>query len=197
MVAHKHFVDSKQAREFLVSRIVEESHRQHDALSDAQVKMLYFVDASPMSPDLSQVADRFADTATAQGYEAKIRRLSKQAYRYDRRNFPQDIPRWKEAIAILKWHDPDLTSMIELPRSLADVACLILTALLTIILGVCLVATTAWIEDRLPHQTRDRLVAASIALFVAGAGILKYTPLGKTLRERLGNFADRLIDRFH
>ena len=200
MAAPKYFADSTQAGQFLASRIIEEAHRRQDDLSDVEMKMLRFSDASLASPDSGQIEDQLQDEVGFEPYVAKIRRLSKLAYRYDRRNSPQDIARWKEAIAILKWHDPDLASMVEVPRSIGDFVWLILAALFTVIVGLCLVlcleSAKAWLDNNIPHETRDNFLAVSIALFVVGAYVLKYTQLGKTLRKRLGNLADRVMDRF-
>ena len=200
MAAPKYFADSTQARQFLASRIIEEAHRRHDELSAVEMKMLRLSDASSGLPEGDQSEHQSQEGVGFESYVAKIRRLSTQAYRYDRRNSPQDLARWKEAIAILKWHDPELASMVEVPRSNWDFVWLILAALFTVIVGLCLVlcleSAKAWLDNNIPHETRDNFLAVSIAIFVVGAYVLKYTQLGKTLRERLGNLADRLIDRF-
>jgi hypothetical protein len=196
MATHKYFADFIQARQFLVSRIIEEARRQHEDLSDFEMKMLRTSDASSPLPDLEPIAVQCEDEAAIERYVEKIRRLSKLAYRSDRRNSPQDIARWKEAIAILKWHDPNLASMVELPRPIGDLVWLIVTALFTIIAGLCLVLAKAWLEETLPHETRDNFLAISIALFVVGACVLKYTQLGKTMRDWFETVADRVIDRF-
>jgi hypothetical protein len=112
MPAHEHFADSMQAKGFLVSRIVEEAHRQNQPLSDLEEKMLYFSETCPTLSNTMEIAERFEEEIDSGKYEDRICRLAKSAYRHDSQESPENTRLWKEAIRVLKEEDHYILVML-------------------------------------------------------------------------------------
>ena len=53
------FATPRDAKEFLVSRIVTEAQREGIALSEIERKMLYFSETASTLPDIADVSDAF------------------------------------------------------------------------------------------------------------------------------------------
>ena len=66
------FHSAREAKEFLISKIVEEAIREGTVLSEIERKMLYFSETDWTLPDISAVSDEF-DRGYDQGeFESKI-----------------------------------------------------------------------------------------------------------------------------
>lgn len=85
------FVDSMQAKEFLVARIAEEAQREHITLSELERRMLFFPEISPTLPDMMEIAEKFEAEYNDAEYEEKIRGLSKKAFERDRKEWPENV----------------------------------------------------------------------------------------------------------
>jgi hypothetical protein len=55
----KAFHSGREAKEFLISRIVEEAQRENIPLSEIERKMLYFTESGWTLPDIMKVNDDF------------------------------------------------------------------------------------------------------------------------------------------
>jgi len=51
--------DAREAKEFLISRIVAEAQRENAPLSETERKMLYFTESGWTLPDIMQVNEQF------------------------------------------------------------------------------------------------------------------------------------------
>ncbi len=73
------FVTARDAKEFLVSRIVSEAQRESVSLSEIERKMMYFSETAWTLPDMDEV-NRAFDRDYDQGeYEQKITKLARAA----------------------------------------------------------------------------------------------------------------------
>jgi hypothetical protein len=112
------FATPRDAKEFLVGRIVAEAQRQGVSLSDVERKMLYFSQTDWTLPDMEEVNEAF-DREYDQGkYEQKIARLVRKiraAFRTDR----EDRDAWKNAVRSLG--DEDRYILVLIAEGGADV----------------------------------------------------------------------------
>jgi hypothetical protein len=99
------FQSAREAKEFLISRIVEEAQRENIVLSESERKMLYFSETGWTLPDMATVSAEFDSTYNQSDYEKKIVRLIRNAGKYARKQSPADYDVWWEAIRRLKNED--------------------------------------------------------------------------------------------
>jgi hypothetical protein len=66
------FPSARDAKEFLVSRIVAESQREGVSLSEVERKMLYFSESAWTLPDIAEVNDAFDREYNQAEYEQKL-----------------------------------------------------------------------------------------------------------------------------
>jgi hypothetical protein len=104
---------AQQAKEFLISQVVEEAERENVSLSEVERKMLYFTEAEETLPDIYEVNDQFEREYDDSAYEKKIAGLLRNAYRRNRRESPEGANRWKQAIADLRKEDHYLLVMVD------------------------------------------------------------------------------------
>jgi hypothetical protein len=131
-----------EAKQFLVSRITEEASRRHVRLSELERKMLYFSEGYPTLPDIMEMNEQFEAEYDSEKYEEKIKKLSKNAFRRDQRESPENIPLWREAVKVLNKEDHYILVMLDVPRSLADLAKLAAAGVVVAVLGVAAVAAS-------------------------------------------------------
>lgn len=104
---------AQQAKEFLISQIVEEAQKENVSLSEVERKMLYFTEAEDSLPDIYEVNDQFEREYDNAVYEKKIARLLRNAYRRSRQESLEGESRWKQAIADLRKGDHYLLVMVD------------------------------------------------------------------------------------
>lgn len=78
------FSSAREAKEYLVSRIVDEAQREGVALSEVERKMLYFTETAWTLPDIMEVSDEFDRDYDQNEYEKKIAGLIKNLVKRDR-----------------------------------------------------------------------------------------------------------------
>jgi len=105
-------MDSVAAKQFLISRIVEEAELEHVPLSEVEKKMLYFTEVHPSLPDISEVNAEFERRYDSDEYEAKIVGLLKNARDRDGRSSPSRGEEWNDAIEGLKKEDHYVLVMV-------------------------------------------------------------------------------------
>jgi len=71
-----HFSNAREAKEFLVSRIVQEAQQEGVSLSEVERKMLYFTETAWTLPDIMEVSDEFDRTYDQGEYEQRLQVLS-------------------------------------------------------------------------------------------------------------------------
>ena len=72
------------AKQFLISRVIEEAGVEQVSLSEVEKKMLYFTEVHPSLPDIYEVNTEFERDYDSDEYEAKIAGLLKNARDRDR-----------------------------------------------------------------------------------------------------------------
>jgi hypothetical protein len=106
-------VRAEQAKDFLISQIIEEAHRQSVPLSDVERTMLYFTESQETLPDIHEVNEQFENEYDDADYEKKIASLLRNAYQRIRKESPEGERRWKQAIAALRKEDHYLLVMLD------------------------------------------------------------------------------------
>jgi len=180
-----------EAKQFLVSRIVEEARRQQVPLSDLEQKMLFFSESYPTLPDMAKVAEKFESEYNDEEYEKKITQLSRSAYQRERKESPETAQLWKEAIEVLMKEDDYLLVMIDQPRPSGDWWKLILTAVLVV--GILLSALFAleWIGAR-AHKVSNNIKSVAFFLLVV---LVYFLAFDDKAGKAAGNLLGRVIER--
>ncbi|HEX9223316.1 MAG TPA: hypothetical protein VF860_08290 [Candidatus Acidoferrales bacterium] len=106
------FSTERDAKECLVSKIVEEAQREGVALSEVERKMLYFSETGWTLPDIMEVNDEFDREYDQNAYESKINKLSNEIVKRIRKEQPEEYEAWKEAVRRLSRGDHYLLVMV-------------------------------------------------------------------------------------
>ncbi len=105
-------MDSTAAKNFLISKVIEEAQIEHVSLSDVEKKMLHFTEVHPSLPDLDELNAEFERDYDADEYEAKIASLLKTARDRDGKESSSGEQHWKDALHALKKEDHYILVMI-------------------------------------------------------------------------------------
>jgi hypothetical protein len=171
------FSNAREAKEFLISRIVAEAQRENVSLSEIERKMLYFSETAWTLPDIMEVNDEFDREYDQAEYEKKISRLIRNETKRLRKENPEDFASWASAARKLKKEDHYISVMIDhagVPTGLAS-----------------------------DHRKGTVLVVIAVCLLIAVEPILRHVGLGSvprvgakfgsyTIDERLNNFVGYL-----
>src|ERR1700688_5285109 len=141
----KPFHSGREAKEFLISRIVLEAQRENIPLSEVERKMLYFTESGWTLPDMTAVYEDFDRDYNQNKYEQKIAKLIRKAAKYDYKESREEYDAWWAAIRFLKREDHYISVMIGisglrpagdqwrlLAAGLSIVTCLLLAEFLSI-----------------------------------------------------------------
>jgi hypothetical protein len=99
------FASIRDAKEFVVARIVEEAASEGVPLSEIERKMLYFSETDWTLPDFSEVSDAFHREYDDREYERKIARLIRNARTRAIASHASSSDGWSDALEILKEGD--------------------------------------------------------------------------------------------
>jgi hypothetical protein len=77
----KAFHTGREAKELLISKIVEEAQRENAPLSEVERKMLYFTESGWTLPDIMEVSEDFDREYDRANYEKKVAKLVTKADR--------------------------------------------------------------------------------------------------------------------
>src|SRR5207253_1970966 len=97
--------DAREAKEFLISKIVAEAQREDAPLSETQRKMLYFTESGWTLPDITQVNEQFDREYNQDEYEKKIARIIGKAYKRIRHDSHDEYDKWWAAVRFLQRED--------------------------------------------------------------------------------------------
>jgi hypothetical protein len=98
-------MDSAAAKQFLISKVLQEAESSSIQLSETERKMLYFSEMHPSLPDILEVNAEFERNYDADEYEDKIALLLDKAGTRDRQMSPSREQEWKDALDALKKED--------------------------------------------------------------------------------------------
>src|SRR5258708_3985440 len=110
------FQSARDAKEFLIARVVEEAKGENIPLSEVEHKMLYFSETHWTIPDIASVSERFDREYNQDEYEEKITRLIKEAAIHDRQQSAEQYDLWWDAIRLLKKEDHYILLIINRAR---------------------------------------------------------------------------------
>jgi hypothetical protein len=111
------FAAARDAKEFLVSRIITEAQREGVPLSETERKMLYFSETAWTLPDIAEVSDAFDRDYDQARYEEKIGSLIRNLRADSRKNNRSDYEAWTEAVRRIQREDHYLLALISASRS--------------------------------------------------------------------------------
>jgi hypothetical protein len=103
---------ARDAKEFLVNKIVEEAEREGVLLSDVERKMLYFSETGWTLPDMMEVNEAFDREYDQAAYESKIKKLVNQLLANARAS-DENSASWNEAVRTLKQEDHYILVMVD------------------------------------------------------------------------------------
>jgi hypothetical protein len=108
----KAFRSARQAKEFLIPRIVAEAQRENVSLSEIERKMLYFSESGWTLPDMTAVYEEFDRECDHDEYESKIASLIRKADKRAREESSEDYDAWWAAVRFLNSEDHYISVMI-------------------------------------------------------------------------------------
>jgi hypothetical protein len=106
------FHSGREAKEFLISRIVAEAQRENTPLSEVERKMLYFTESGWTLPDMAAVYEDFDRDYSQSKYEKKIAKLIRKAAKHDYKESREEYNAWWAAIRFLKREDHYISVII-------------------------------------------------------------------------------------
>ena len=108
----QNFATCRDAKEFLVGRIVTEAQRTHVAMSEVERKMLYFSETGWTLPDIADVNGTFDRDYDQAEYVQKIVALIRNLCAAARPDNRDEIDTWNEAVGTLGREDHYLLVLI-------------------------------------------------------------------------------------
>jgi hypothetical protein len=108
----KAFQSAREAKEFLILRIVAEAQRENVLLSDVERKMLYFSETGWTLPDIMDAYDAFERDYDSRKYERKIAKLIRRADKHARKESAEIYQSWWSAIRFLRKEDHYISVMV-------------------------------------------------------------------------------------
>ena len=100
------------AKQFLISKVIEEAKVEQVNLSEVEKKMLHFTEVHPSLPDIYEVNAEFERDYDSGEYETKIASLLKNARDRDRQSSPSREQDWTDALDALKKEDHYILVMV-------------------------------------------------------------------------------------
>lgn len=185
------FHSGREAKEFLISKIVSEAQNENAPLSEVERKMLYYTESAWTLTDMTEVAEKF-DSEYDQGkYEKKIARLIGKAYKRTYRQSSEEYDAWWAAVHFLDKEDHYISVMIRLAdvRPRGDQLKLFGTALA--IVGCLLLAIFLSVKYNIdPSQYVPSRGTISVCLWAAGVSmVVAYFLLRLIVGEKKANGA--------
>jgi negative regulator of replication initiation len=95
---------AREAKEFLVERIVSQAQHDGVGLSDIERKMLYFSETGWTLPDMAEIAARFEREYESGEFERKIGGIARNIQRARARDKDEES-KWNKAVALLSTED--------------------------------------------------------------------------------------------
>ncbi len=111
------FQTEREAKEYLVERIVAEAHHEQVPLSEVERKMLYFTESGWTLPNILEVNDEFKRDYDNDEYEEKIAGLVREIEKQNKVATGDEQSRWDDAVVKLSEGDHYLLVLIGLGQS--------------------------------------------------------------------------------
>jgi hypothetical protein len=152
----------REAKDFLVQQTAEQASLEHLPFTELEKRMMYFTESGEMSEDAIELHNAFEAKYDSSEYERKVARLMAHAYTRLKKQNPQSVRTWDEAIKELQRGDHyillpwKMRTTVERPRG--DTLKLLGTALLVVVVGIVLTAGWLAIADHFGFHWRPRPV---------------------------------------
>ena len=114
------FATTRDAKEFIVGRIVAEARRERIPLSDVEEKIMYFSETAWTLPNVMEVSDAFDRDYDQVEYEEKIGSLVRNFRTNARNNNQNELDDWERAVTAIKNEDHYLLVLISDTKRSAD-----------------------------------------------------------------------------
>jgi hypothetical protein len=108
------FTTTRDAKDFLISKILEEANRTSVDFTDIERKMLYFTETEPSLPDIYEVSAAFDEQCDQSDYEQKIASVISSYKSWAKNHDTAALAQWKAAVKMLKTEDHYLLVLIGL-----------------------------------------------------------------------------------
>jgi hypothetical protein len=190
----KAFHSGREAKEFVISQIVEEAQRENIPLSEIERKMLYFTESGWTLPDIMKVNEDFDGEYNQDDYEQKIAKLVQKADRRVCRDSREDYERWWAAIRFLQREDHYISVMIRLAslRPRGDQLRLFVTALGVVTCILSFIFLSVKFNISIPSRgDLGTFVWAVLACFSVAYMLLRFI-LGS---KRTDDFTSKIVER--
>lgn len=105
-------MDSTAAKQFLISKVVEQAELEHVLLAEVERKMLYFTEVHASLPDIYEVNEEFERSYDSDEYEIKVKGLLQRARDRDQKQSAGQGQQWQDAIAALRDEDHYILVMV-------------------------------------------------------------------------------------
>jgi hypothetical protein len=110
-------LNSKQAKDFIVEQTVEQAALEGVQLTDVEKRMMYFTESDSASCDSPiELNDEFEAQYETKEYETKISKLLHDAYGRLKKENPEQVRTWDQAIRTLRKGDHYLLVMVDQSR---------------------------------------------------------------------------------
>jgi len=107
-------LNTKQAKDFLVEQTVQQAALEGVPLNDIEKRMMSFTESDPSSCDNPiELNDEFEAQCETKEYEAKISRLLRRAYKRLKKENPERVRNWDQAIRTLRKGDHYVLVMVD------------------------------------------------------------------------------------
>jgi hypothetical protein len=110
----------RDAKEFLIARIISTAQNEGVPLSEVERKMLYFSETAWTLPDIAETNDAFDRDYDQSTYEQKIGTLAHKFCTEARKTNRDDLGSWKEAVRTISPEDHYLFVLIKGAKASAD-----------------------------------------------------------------------------
>src|SRR5579863_6962808 len=189
------FLSAREAKEFLVSRIVEQAQHEEAPLSDIERKMLYFSETDYPLANISAVSEEFDRTCDQDEYEKKIAHLVRRAYKRALQKRDGEYEKWWSAIRLLSKQDHYIVVMIRKAalRPRRDRLKLLGAGVAVVGLFICLVFLRIYLEARYGIDFGRYIPSRDIRQFLWWAVLVSFAIIYCLLRWFLGG---RRVDDF-
>jgi hypothetical protein len=114
------FANARDAKEFLITKIVWEAQREGMPLSEIERKMLYFSETAWTLPDIMETSDFFDRDYDRSTYEQKIGTLAHKFCAEARKSNRDDFDSWQEAVRTISSEDHYLLVLIKSSKTSTD-----------------------------------------------------------------------------
>ena len=101
----EYFSTTREAKEFLIDRIVEQAQRDSIDLSEIECKMLYFSEVDETLPDMMEISAAFDLEYDQAAYEEKMASIIRNFVTWAKLHDTAALAQWKAAIKKLKSED--------------------------------------------------------------------------------------------